>query len=763
MNNILNLKMKYTLHTIAKITKGELIGDDNTVTVIAFDTRSAVGGDALFVALSGARRSGHDFIDAALRAGVRSFLVERIPDNPMSGSYIIVRDTLSALQLLAAHHREQFKGKVVAITGSNGKTIVKEWFAQLWPFQSAGKLFRSPRSYNSQIGVALSLLAIEGDESVAIIEAGISRRGEMERLERMIKPDIGVITNIGEAHGENFSSITEKLDEKLKLFKGCQTVIRGDKLDFETLEKHNLNIVHQIYKALGIEPLESEVIEPVALRLEVQQGLMGSIIINDSYNNDLTSLTVALDFQRRISGASTRTLILSDIEQSSLSSEKLYETVSQQVKRCGLTQFVGVGAVIKSHSRMFDGLAAQFFGSTEELIANLDVAHFAGGSLLIKGSRSFRLERVAHIMEERTHTTTLEVNLSRLVENFNRYRSMVAPTVRTMAMVKASGYGAGGVEVARALQTAGANYLAVAFTDEGVTLRRAGITMPIVVLNSDPGSFAIMVAKGLEPEIYSLESLYAYSREVRMAGIASAPIHIKLDTGMHRLGFQPSDIEALIEALKYEKSLKIASIFSHFAASEDESQDDFTRMQIERFEAMSSAIIDELKLENTVRSICNSAGVERFSDAHLEMVRLGICLYQNISELKTRITQVKSISRGETIGYNRRTVAENDMKIAIIPIGYADGLDRRLGVRAGQVAIRGELCDIVGNVCMDTTIVDVTHLDNVESGDVATIFGPKGGVSGALTAQDIANRLSTIDYEILTNVSPRIKHIYIND
>lgn len=754
--------MRYTLRTIADITGGELFGEDATVTSIATDSRSAIADGALFVALAGAGRDGHDFIAATAKGGARAFLVDRRPSDCIAGSFVVVSNTLTALQALAAHHRGEFKGEVVAITGSNGKTIVKEWFAQLWP-SCAGKMYRSPRSYNSQLGVALALLGLEGDERVAVIEAGISLMGEMERLEAMIRPTVGVITNIGEAHGENFASKEAKLDEKLKLFVGSKIVIRGDLMEQTTIEEHNLLLAHAIYDLIGVNPLGDENIEPVALRLEMQQGVMGSSIINDSYNNDLTSLRVALDFQRRNAGAIVRTLILSDIEQSALPAAELYGKVAEIVERYAINQFVGVGSMLKAYSHLFRGMGAQFFGSTEEFLRSLDPGDFAKSSVLVKGGRSFRLERVARRLEDRTHTTTLEVNLSRLTENFNHYRAMVAPGVRTMAMVKASGYGAGGVQVARALQSAGASYLAVAFADEGVALRRGGITMPIVVLNSDPGSFALMTELGLEPEIYSIEALTSYSREVRRAGISVAPIHIKLDTGMHRLGFQPDDLDELVSALRAENHVRVASVFSHFAASEDSCEDDFTREQISRFRAMSSRLVSQLKLSDCIMSICNSAGVERFAEAHFDMVRLGICLYKNVSTLKTRITQVKTVAAGETIGYNRRTRAERQMRIGIIPIGYADGMDRGLGCRVGSVAVHGVLCDIVGNVCMDTTIIDVTDLDGAMAGDVAVIFAPEGNEWNAHTPEQIASSLATIDYEILTSVAPRIKHLYIND
>lgn len=751
--------MNYTLSQITSITAGTLYGSDQQIGGVTTDSRSTFVANTIFIALLGTNRDGHQFVDQMINRSCRAFMVERLDERwaASGASFIVVKDTLSALQALAAYHRSQFTGVLVAITGSNGKTMVKEWFSQLWMPEN-GALAKSPRSYNSQLGVALSLLMIDGSERVAVIEAGISQRGEMERLAKIIRPDIGVVTNIGEAHSENFASSEEKLNEKLILLNGCKETIRGDRHQSATIEEHNTWIVEQIYKVLNISHLPFSAIEPIALRLEVQQGVGGSEVINDSYNSDLTSIATALDFQKRTTDKVERILIVSDIAQSAMSSEELYRRVAQMAKAHAVSKVIGIGTQISASAHLFDGLMAQFYGSTTDFLNAIEVLDFSNSSVLLKGSRAFAFERISHALELRCHTTTLEVNLTRLVENFNRYRQMIDTKVKTMVMIKASAYGAGGVIVARKLIEAGASYIAVAFADEGVALRQGGITAPIVVLNSDPGSFAVMISHNLEPEIYSLDSLHQYERAVRVEGIEHAPIHLKIDTGMHRLGFFEEELDELCEALAGNNLLHVSSIFSHLSSADDPQQDDFTRMQIALFERMSHAIINRLQLTDCILSLANSAGTERFKEAHFSMVRLGIGLYQNISTLRTRVVQVKSVATGESVGYNRRSICTRPTRLAILPVGYADGMDRRLSCGVGRVNINGVLCPTIGNICMDTTIVDVTDLSSVCSGDEAVIFGPVGP-----TADDLAQVMGTISYEILTSISPRIKRIYIAD
>lgn len=751
--------MNYTTDQIAKITGGTLYGDRKVVGNISTDSRSTLAADSLFVALVGAKRDGHDFVSDMIKRGCTLFLVENLRKEwaTSTASFIVVKDTLQALQMLAADNRAKFKGEVVAITGSNGKTIVKEWMADLWD-PANGSIIKSPRSYNSQLGVSLSLLMIKGEERVAIIEAGISELGEMSRLEAMIRPTIGVLTNIGDAHSENFTSRDEKLTEKLSLFENCRVVIRGDEHPYDTIQKHNLWLVDQIYAALGLSHLPIEKIEPVALRLEVEQGIAGSEIINDSYNSDLDSISTALDFQRRSTDKKKRVLILSDIEQSALSPSELYAKIATLAREYWLDKVVAIGSKIGQQKSLFNGIDMQFFGTTEQFLESINVMEFAESSVLLKGARSFRFEAISHAMALRTHTTTLEVNLSRIVDNLAHYRSFTSKKTKAMAMVKASAYGSGAVMVGRKLVEAGAAYLAVAFADEGVALRKGGITAPIVVLNSDPGSFAIMIEYGLEPEIYSMDSLSEYTRAVRREGSECATIHIKLDTGMHRLGFMPEELDELCQTLINNQTIVIGSIFSHLSSAEDPEQDDFTRSQISLFEKMSSSIIKRLNLQNCLRSLANTAGIVRFPEAHLDMVRVGIGLYNNVSTLRTRITQVKTVQKGESVGYNRASICTRETKLAIIPIGYADGMDRRLSSGVGRVSIGGVMCPTIGNICMDTTIVDVTDLGNVFSGDEVVIFGPQGP-----TVQELAETIGTISYEILTSISPRIKRLYVID
>ncbi len=750
--------MNYTLTQIAKVTGGKLYGSDSSVTNITIDSREALLSDKhLFVALSGVGRSGHNYITKASEAGVKAFLVERLPNNWESlGSFILCSDTLTALQSLATFHRSTFKGEVVAITGSNGKTTVKEWFSQLWPARSR-ELFRSPRSYNSQIGVALSLLMARGDESVVVIEAGISKCGEMERLQRMVRPTIGILTNIGDAHSENFCSNSQKLEQKLELFSELSKsrVIRGDKEEFQTIEEQNIWLVNQIYRVLGIEPLRDVELLPLGLRLEVQQGLFDSIIINDSYSNDLESLSAALDFASRESQGMALNLILTDIEQSAIDGRELYSRVAELATSHNVAHIICIGSELMAHRELFTDIPAEFYLKTKHALEAIEAAQFAGSVVLIKGARSFRTERISSRLEERTHTTTLEVNLSKLIDNLKYYQSHFKPSTKVMAMVKASSYGLGAVSVSRTLLSAGVESLAVAYADEGIALRRAGINSEIVVLNSDPGCFRSMVEHSLEPEIYSLSSLRSYIKEITRVGITSAPIHIKIDSGMHRLGFMEDEIDGLIEALKSQESLRVSTIFTHLAAADDPNEDDFTRSQIELFDRMASKISSEIGYSPRL-SIANSAATIRFPEAHRDMVRLGIGLYEGCSTLRSKITQIKHIEAGESIGYNRRTYVDRDSRIATLPIGYADGIRRELGNSRLRVLVNGIHCSVVGNICMDSIMVDITDCpSNTKEGDVVTIIG-----GGAASEGEIAQTLRTISYEVLTAISPRIKRLY---
>lgn len=733
--------MKYTLSQIASISGGRLTGIDRTVENIAIDSRNHAAKESLFVAISGKNHDGHEYVREMSQRGVTSFMVERIPDG-VCGSFVLVDNSLRALQALSSYHRASYSGELVAITGSNGKTVVKEWFAQLWD-ENNGKLLRSPRSYNSQLGVALSLLMIEGDERLVFIEAGISESGEMERLEQMIRPTLGVLTNIGDAHLLNFVSADELRSEKMKLFCHLKRVVFADE-KIKDVDDRNRDLVLRIYTELALGHKELSELQPIAMRLELKEGVHGSTIINDSYINDLASLTIALDYQNRLQNQ-RKVLIFSDFPGS-------YSAVADLVSKHEIDLFVGIGELLSNHKDKF-AEGSLFYRTTEEFLQNFDLRLIAGCSVLLKGSRLAVFERIDALLENKTHTTVLEVDLDAMAANLNHYRAMLRKGCRTMAMVKAHSYGSGSIEIATMLQHQGADYLAVAFADEGITLRRAGIHMPIVVLNPDPHSFRSMVEYRLEPEIYSFSSLDSFICTVKSCGVSHYPIHLKMDTGMHRLGFADGEIDELNRIINSQHSVKAASIFSHFAVADDTTQDAFTRSQIELFRKMAS------RLPKAVWHICNTSGIERFPEAHFDMVRLGIGLYtgyQIASRLKTQIVQIKTVPSGDTIGYGRYGRPTSDMPMAIIPIGYADGLDRRLSRGVGKVSIAGHLCPIIGNICMDTCMVDLSEVPDAKEGDEVILFGDSP------TIEQIAQWLDTISYEILTSVSSRIKRIYIN-
>lgn len=746
--------MEYHLNEIASVVGGTLIGEDNIARSVSTDSRSKVNTDSLFFALRGVNHDGHDYVEQMVKEGVRMFVVERKPD--FDASFIVVKDTLKALQSLAAYHRSRFSGEVVAITGSNGKTIVKEWIAQMWD-PSFGKLTRSPRSWNSQIGVALSLLRIEGDERLCVIEAGISCKGEMEKLERMIQPTVGILTCIGTAHLENFKDEDELRNEKMLLFRGVRKLItaRG-----ETIDERNLSVVRDLYEYLNL-PFDSDRhLENVAMRMEHAEGILGSYIVNDSYNSDYLSFPMVLDHIEHITVEShrKRIAILSDFRE-----DVSYEEIDSHLGSHRFSFLIGIGPKMSANAAAFN-IKSIFFKSTEEFLRNLDTSLFKGALILIKGGRSWGMERISAALEARTHTTTHHINLSALAWNLSYYRRHLPEGHPVMAMVKASGYGSGDVEIARLLQEQGVQYLDVAFADEGVILREGGITAPIVVLNGDPGSFATMIRYRLEPEIYSFSALRQFNSEVVKAGETDYPVHLKLDTGMHRLGFMEPETETLIEEIKNKPSIHIASMFSHFAASEDPAEDEFTRKQIDVFRRMTDRI-DSAFPYRILRHICNTAGILRFPEAHFDMVRVGIGLYgaedsrlQVVSTLETKIVQTKWLEEGETVGYNRHgKVGKEGKRIAIIPIGYADGLDRKLSRGNASFNVGGVLCPTIGNICMDTTMLDITAAPEAKEGDRVIIFGENPRV------EDIARSAGTISYEILTSISKRIKKIYLYD
>lgn len=791
--------MKYKLSQIAALCGGRLVGEDLVAGRIATDSRNlSFGGDALFVAMRGARHDSHRYIAEMYRRGVRAFLVERDPEPLPGAGYVVVGGAIDALQRLAAHHRTSLRGRVVAIAGSNGKTVVKEWIAQTLP--DGIKCFRSPKSYNSQLGVPLSLLMAEGDEALVVIEAGISEPGEMERLERIVRPDAVIFTSLGEAHQEHFASLEQKCAEKLLLARDARTIVFHGRYELlarmirsryadrrlvdaaayaadegaagELLRSEagrvDAQLVAAFFDAEGYPAPDFSRLRPVAMRLEVKEGINDSLVIDDAYNSDINSLAIALDYLHNMASGRPTTLILSDLEQSGLPDGELYARVARMVEEAGVGRLVGVGERIRSRADEFR-CDKTFFDTTDQLLAHLGRDDIAGRAILVKGSRASRFERVIHALERRSHTTVLEVDLDAMVHNLNRFRSKLRPGVGLVAMVKAASYGAGDFEVAQMLQHEGVDYLAVAFADEGVLLRERGIRMPIVVLNADEGSFAQMIAHRLEPEIYGFRSLAAFSQAVRRAGERAFPIHVKLDTGMHRLGFMEEEIDALAEELRGSDAVKAASVFSHLNCADDPAQDDYTRAQIARFDRMSGRLAAALPYPLR-RHTAASAAIVRFPEAQYDLCRLGIGLYgfgfgpeeglRPVSTLRTRIVQIKrELPAGDAVGYGRAGVLRRTTATATIPVGYADGLDRRLGCGRWSVLVAGRPAPIVGRVCMDSCMVDITEIDGVEEGDEAVIFSPQKGN----TPEDMARVLGTIAYEVLTSVAGRVKRIYLKE
>ena len=826
--------MQYTVEQIKEIlnAEGRLATPESRVTRLLTDSRSLTfPEETLFFAIRTGHGDGHRYIKELYGKGVRNFVVESAEgfDTANDANFIIVTDSLSALQRLAAHHRAQFNIPVVGITGSDGKTIVKEWLYQL----TAGNynVTRSPRSYNSQIGVPLSVWMMDGESTLGIFEAGISQKGEMEQLQRIIKPCIGIITNISNAHQENFTTLQEKCNEKLQLFKECDTIIynadnailsqsiaassltanviawskcnpntplyiesveKGEKgttvcYRFGTLsDSYHIPFVDEASVEDSINCLAAALhlmippaaiaghmaqLEPVAMRLEVKEGKRGCLIINDSYNSDTASLDIALDFMERRCNAAPelkRTLILADIRQSGESAATLYSKVIGCLAEHRIEKFIGIGHDIPSQAEYFKatGIECHFFDSTEALLSSPLIREIDNECVLIKGSRSFHFEDIAEVLEKKVHQTILEVNLSALRNNLNYYRNSLDAATRTICMVKASAYGAGALETGRTLQECNVDYLAVAVADEGAELRKEGITTGIIVMNPEPSSFGTLFDNKLEPEVYSFGMLKALIEAAEREGITDYPVHIKIDTGMHRLGFLPEEIPALVDILKRQNALTPRSIFSHFAGSDSPLFDSFSQEQKRRFDTAAETLQQAFK-HRILRHICNSAGIERFKESRMDMVRLGIGLYgispigenrnlQPISTLKSIILQIHDVPAEETVGYSRKGVLTRDSRIAALPIGYADGLNRRLGNGRGYCIVNGQKAPYVGNICMDVCMIDVTGIDCRE-GDSVEIFGPN------LPVTTIAEWLETIPYEVLTSVSERIKRVYYSD
>lgn len=815
---------EWTLGKLASHVNGKVYGKHELpINNLSIDSRTVgPSRDTLFVALSGEQHDGHHYVAELYQRGIRSFLVSRLPeltDFPEAG-FCMVYDTLEALQKLAAAKRREFQGELLSITGSNGKTIVKEWLHQC--LGDSIRIHRSPKSYNSQVGVPLSVWGLEPVHQLALIEAGISRPGEMEKLHRVIQPDTGIFTHFGTAHQEHFTSPEEKLQEKLILFRGCSKLIcRTDakvgsrplssyleELDAEivgwslegasrypyrilqrtpfktsvelSLQDQEMkftlpfsddasveNALHVVTYCLerGCKPelveARIEQLEPVSMRLEILKGMMGSTLINDTYNSDTGGVLAALDLMGQQDSRKGRVVILSDLLQSGMEEQALYSEIAGLLKQKKIDQFIGIGRALSENRKLFPQ-ASLFYRDTESFLKRMDRTLFHEKTILIKGSRLFGFERITRELQLKTHQTRLETDLNAMVFNLNYFRSLLNEGVRTMVMVKALSYGSGNIEIAKLLQYHQVDYLAVAFIDEGVELRKAGIHLPIMVLNPDPTGFGTMLDYRLEPEVYNIRGVEALQEILHQRGIRDFPVHIKLDTGMHRLGFGESELENLIPWL-VKREFKVASVFSHLVASEDPQQDKFSKEQIRNLNAMAARLGQALEQEFS-KHILNSAGIERFPDAQYDMVRLGIGLHgigehaslKVVSAFKTTISQIRTVAAGESVGYQRSGMTSRPSAIATIPVGYADGFHRSLGNGAGKVYINGKAAPTIGEICMDMAMIDVTGLQATE-GDVVELFGKQQPVS------ELARQAGTIPYEILTAVPERVKRIYIQE
>jgi alanine racemase len=816
------LSNQYSISTVKEIihAEGEIINDDIVSILLTDSRRITAAADGLFFALSG-RRNGHEFIAEAYAAGVRNFVVKQGPEIKLpDANFLIVVDVLTALQKLAQHHRGRFDIDVIGITGSNGKTIVKEWLYQLIAVDK--NIVRNPKSYNSQIGVPLSVWELNERNELGIFEAGISQPGEMDRLEAIIKPSIGVLTHLGTAHDEGFSDTTEKIHEKLKLFKNCKLLVynydqmvnykddiaaqdcftwsrnfnQADLFVFsETIIKKNYYL-RATYKgeeieclipfldqasienaivcwatllALGYTAAEAdkrlEHLNAVSMRLELKTGINDCSIIDDTYNSDIHSLEIALNFLNQQNQHKKKTLVLSDIYQSGLPDDVLYKQVAELIKSKKIDKFIGVGEALLSRKDYFDVPDKFFFADTTELINNLLTLGLKSETILIKGSRSFEFERVSRSLVQKTHETVMEINLNAMLNNLNYYKSKLKPGVKLMAMVKAFSYGSGTFELANMLQYNKVDYLAVAYTDEGVSLRQAGISMPIVVLNAEQSAFDKLAEYKLEPVLYSFGLFDDFIKFALQNQLTNYPVHLKIDSGMHRLGFEPADIELLCELLIENRYIKVMSMFSHLAASEAPEHDEFTQLQLSRFEEATKEI-ERCLGYTAIKHLSNTSGISRWPAAQFDMVRLGIGLYgidaavpasdsalQPITSLKTSVSQVKRIAAGETVGYGRKGVMLKDGQIATVRIGYADGYLRAFGNGVGNMLVNGVVVPTIGNISMDMCMIDVSEVE-VKEGDEVIVFNERHRI------EELAGQIGTIPYEILTNISQRVKRVY---
>ncbi len=829
----------YKVSQIASIIKATSTASkaDADIEYILLDSRKLLfPATTIFFALSGPRRSGSSYITELYVKGVRCFVVDETFTEATSKKFskavfLHVTDVLQALQQLTAYHRQQFDIPVIGITGSNGKTIVKEWLYQL--LQQDYSIVRSPKSYNSQIGVPLSVWQINKENTLGIFEAGISQPGEMQNLEKIIAPSIGVITSIGEAHGEGFLNIRQKINEKLRLFVKTDVLIYcadnpdlneavnlfrsnvrgGDEFRLFSWSKKesavlqvlsvsktdtqamitaryydgNINFTIPftdeasvenaitcccVLLQMGVGPGEisqrMRLLRHVEMRLELKQGINNCSVINDSYNSDINSLVIALDFLQQQQQHAKRTLILSDIMQSGKSSGELYADVAAIIEQKGINRFIGIGPEINKQKNAFKDIEqAAFYTSTADFIHQFHAQHFYDETILLKGARIFEFELISHLLEEKIHQTVLEINLNAITHNLKTYQQLLSPDVKLMAMVKAFSYGSGSFEIANLLQFHKVDYLAVAYADEGVELRKAGIGLPIMVMNAEEVTFDVMMQYNLEPELFSFGIFDSFENYIKQSGIHNYPVHIKLDTGMRRLGFEESDLPVLCEKLRSTTLFKVQSVFSHLAASDSVTHDDFTKQQASVF-TKACKEIEKATGYKFLRHIANTSAIHRHKDLQFDMVRLGIGLYgvdsnetiqqqlKNVTTLKSTVSQIKKVKAGESVGYSRKGIAAKDSVIATIRIGYADGYPRIMSNGVGKMSVGGKRVPVIGNVCMDMTMLDITGV-NAAEGDEVIVFGED------LPVSEVATWAQTIPYEILTGISQRVKRVYFEE
>ena len=814
--------MTLTLRNIIPIIKANWVGQNDVAVIdaISIDSRSLQNGEnTLFFAIAGPNNDGHSYIEELIEKGVKHFVVTHIPENAKdNANFLVVENTLEALQKFASYYRSLFEFPIIGITGSNGKTIIKEWLNFL--LSPDYNIIRSPKSYSSQVGVPLSILGINEKHNLGIFEAGISKMNEMEKLQKIIRPTIGILSNIGTAHDEGFPSVAEKIKEKLKLFTSVNVLIlnknktinafinpkiktfswcsddksadvyitkknTGDLTELQVTYKEDTfpiiipfqdqasveNAIHcmmvMLYFGYNQKVIQTrmEQLYPVEMRLKVKNGIYNCTIIDDSYSSDFQSLKIALDFLEHQKQHKKKTIILSDIFQSGLNNEALYSQVSQLIISNKISRVIGIGETISQYKSKF--INGTTFKNVTEFSNAFDQLNFENETILVKGARDFHFEEIVSMLEEKTHETVLEINLNAVSHNLNFFKSKLAPKTKMMVMVKAFGYGNGGFEIAKLLEHHKVDYLGVAFADEGISLKSAGISVPIMVMNPEVTSFSAIIQHQLEPEIYSIKGLKAFLKITEQKKLKNFPIHIKIDTGMHRLGFEEENLTELISILQGNETVQIKSVLSHMATSDDLEHHAFAKSQIVLFEKLSTQLISALKIK-PIRHILNTSGISNYPEAQYDMVRLGIGLYgisndeeeqkylENVGTLKSVISQIRTIDQGESVGYGRRFIAEKETKIATIPIGYADGIRRSWGNGVGYVVINNKQAKIVGSICMDMLMVEVTNIDCKE-GNSVIIFGENPSVN------HMALQLNTIPYEILTSISQRVKRVFFRE